>query len=169
LSKLDFPEKFKDEIYNYSVLHDIGKIFVSKEILNKPGKLTSEEWETVKKHTIYAKKLLDNPHFKVALNIAMYHHENYDGTGYPKGLKDDEIPIEAQIVKIVDVYDALRSGRPYKKAFSHEEAMKIIIEGDGRTMPSHFNPKILDIFKSLSDEIRKIYEQSNEEGDRFEV
>ena len=170
VDELELPEKLKSEIYNYSVLHDIGKIFVSKTILDKPGKLSSEEWEQVKKHTIYAKRLLDNPHFKVALNIAMYHHENYDGTGYPQGLKSDEIPIEAQIVKIADVYDALRSERPYKKAFSHEEAMKIIIEGDGRTMPSHFNPKILDIFKSLSDEIKKIYEKDqNKNGNHFET
>lgn len=158
LDNLDLPENLKREILNYSVLHDVGKLFVPPEILNKRGRLTDDEFEIVKKHTIYAERLLDNPHFKVALNIAMYHHENYDGTGYPKGLKGEEIPIEAQIIKIVDVYDALRSERPYKKAFTHEEAMEIMLKGDNRTSPSNFNPRLLKIFVSLSDKIKEVYD-----------
>ncbi|ODN30187.1 phosphohydrolase [Fervidobacterium thailandense] len=158
---LDIEDEYKEKIVNFSPLHDIGKIYVPKEILLKPDKLTPEEFEEVKKHTIHAKRLLTHPYFAVALNIALYHHENYDGTGYPEGLKGEEIPLEARIVKIVDVYDALRSNRPYKRAFSHEEAMKIILEGDGRVMPSHFDPKLLEIFKAKSDEITKLYEDKN--------
>lgn len=158
VDELDVDEDLKEKIVNFSPLHDIGKIYVPKEILLKPGKLTPEEFEEVKKHTIYAQRLLSHPQFKVALNIAMYHHENYDGSGYPRGLKGEEIPIEAMVVKIVDIYDALRSVRPYKSALSHEEALKIIIEGDDRVSPKHFDPRILDIFKRKADEIRKIYE-----------
>lgn len=158
VDELDVDEDLKEKIVNFSPLHDIGKIYVPKEILLKPGKLTPEEFEEVKKHTIYAQRLLSHPQFKVALNIAMYHHENYDGSGYPMGLKGEEIPIEAMVVKIVDIYDALRSVRPYKSALSHEEALKIILEGDDRVSPKHFDPRVLDIFKRKADEIRKIYE-----------
>jgi len=157
--KLNLSEEKIEEINMFASLHDIGKIFIPKEILLKPGKLTPEEWEEMKKHTIYAKKILDVPGFETALNIALYHHENYDGTGYPFGLIGEEIPIEAQIVKIVDVYDALRSDRPYKRGMAHEEALEIIFKGDGRTLPSHFSPKILEVFKENGDEIRKIWEK----------
>ncbi|WP_175421390.1 HD domain-containing phosphohydrolase [Marinitoga sp. 1135] len=156
--KLNLTEDKIIEIKEFSTLHDIGKIFIPLEILNKPGKLTDEEYEIMKKHTIYAERLLgDDPYFETALKIALYHHEKYNGGGYPYNLKGDEIPIEAQIVSIVDVYDALRSKRPYKPAIPHEKVMKIIIEGDNRTSPKDFNPKILEIFKQYSDEINNIY------------
>ncbi|MEN3042015.1 MAG: HD-GYP domain-containing protein [Fervidobacterium sp.] len=161
VERLELPKEYKDEIVQYSTLHDIGKIFIPHEILNKNGKLTKEEFEEVKRHTVYAKRLLAHPRFKVALNIALFHHENYDGTGYPLGLSKDEIPLEARIVKIVDVYDALRSDRPYKKAFTHEEAIKIITNGDGRVEPSHFDPKLLEIFLSLSEQIMSLYNMTN--------
>ncbi len=163
VNEIEIDEEYKEKIVNFSPLHDIGKIYVPKEILLKPDKLTPEEFEEVKKHTIYAKRLLTHPYFAVALNIALYHHENYDGTGYPEGLKGEDIPLEARIVKIVDVYDALRSCRPYKRALSHEEAMKIILEGDGRVGPSHFDPKLLEIFKSKSEELIKLYENTDAE------
>jgi len=147
-----------ESIKMFASLHDIGKIFIPKEILLKPGKLTPEEWEIMKKHTEFAKKILDVPGFERALSIALYHHENYDGTGYPFGLREAEIPIEAQIVKIVDVYDALRSDRPYKRGYSHEEAMKIILEGDGRTLPQHFAPELLQVFKELAPLINEAWE-----------
>ena len=146
------------EIEAFAPLHDIGKIFVDREILRKPGKLSDKEFEEIKMHTIYAVKLLDDPYFEIAKNIALYHHENYDGSGYPFKIKGNDIPIEAQIVALADIYDALRSKRSYKKTFSHEEVYKIITEGDGRVEPGHFNPKILEIFKEYHLNIRDIYD-----------
>lgn len=158
--EMGLDEDLVHKIYLYAPLHDIGKIKVPKEILNKKGKLTAEEWEIMKKHTIWGGELLfGRKELEVARNIALYHHENYDGTGYPFGLKDDEIPIEAQIVKIVDVYDALRSERPYKKALSHEESVRVILEGDGRTSPSDFHPKLIEIFREKHKKIKEIWEK----------
>lgn len=138
----------------FAPLHDIGKILIPQNILNKKGRLTDEEFEIVKKHTIYGAKLIGNdPFFEVARNIALYHHEKYDGSGYPYGLRGDEIPIEAQIVALIDVYDALRSERPYKKSYSHFEALEILFKGDERTSHLHFNPRLLSILLKYSKEI----------------
>jgi len=155
--KMDLPKEKVEEIGVFAPLHDIGKIFISPEILKKPGKLSEEEFEEMKSHTVMSKKLLDSKYFKTAQNIAMYHHEKYDGSGYPFGLKGDEIPIEAQIVSVIDVYDALRSKRPYKDEFSHEKALEIILNGDGRTFPSHFSPVILEVFLKIEKEIENIW------------
>lgn len=163
VEKLDITREYKEEIINYSTLHDIGKIFIPHEILNKNGKLSKEEFEEIKKHTVYAKRLLAHPRFKVALNIALFHHENYDGTGYPLGMVGDEIPLEARIVKIVDVYDALRSDRPYKKGLTHEEAINIMTKGDGRVELSHFDPQLLKIFLSLEEEVKELYKNTNKD------
>ncbi len=155
------PEKI-NKIRAFAPLHDIGKILVPNDILNKPGKLTDEEFEIMKKHVEYAGKLLgDSEYFEIARNIALYHHEKYDGSGYLKGLKGEEIPIEARIVALADIYDALRSERPYKKALSHEEALKIIFEGDGRTKPEHFDPRVLEILRENSEEIKRVWEEIN--------
>ncbi|KHC92402.1 metal dependent phosphohydrolase [Thermotoga sp. Mc24] len=162
--EMGLDEDLVHKIYLYAPLHDIGKIKVPKEILNKKGKLTAEEWEIMKKHTIWGGELLSGrKELEVARNIALYHHENYDGTDYPFGLKGDEIPIEAQIVKIVDVYDALRSERPYKKALSHEESVRVILEGDGRTSPSDFHPKLIEIFREKHKKIKEIWEKTYSE------
>ncbi|MEN3009316.1 HD domain-containing phosphohydrolase [Pseudothermotoga sp.] len=157
--KLNLPEELVEQIELYTPLHDIGKVLVPKEILTKPGKLTQEEFELVKKHVIWGAELLSgSDRLLVARNIALYHHERYDGSGYPFGLKDDEIPIEAQIVGLVDVYDALRSERPYKKPMSHQEAMRIILQGDEKTQPRQFSPKLLKIFTDYSDDINKLWQ-----------
>ncbi len=147
------------DIVRYAGLHDIGKLFIPREILEKEGPLTDTEWEVVKLHTLLAKELLDHPRLVVARNIALYHHENFDGTGYPEGLRGEEIPLEAQILKIADVYDALRDERPYRRAFSHEEALRIITKGDGRVKPEHFHPWILSAFLRRAEDIRRLYEE----------
>ena len=161
--KLGLDENFRRDIEYFAPLHDIGKIMIPKEILNKKGKLTQEEFELMKKHTIYGGAIFANSErLKVARNIALYHHEKWDGSGYPYGLKGEEIPLEASIVALIDVYDALRSGRPYKKAFTHEKAMQIILNGDDRTNPEHFNPQVLKVFAENSKVIERIWSDLNE-------
>ncbi|KLO21479.1 phosphohydrolase [Marinitoga sp. 1197] len=156
--KLGFDPKFVEDIESYAPLHDIGKLMIKHEILNKPGGLTRDEYEEMKKHTIFAERIFgDDERFKMAKNIAMYHHENYNGTGYPFGLKGGEIPIEARIVALADVYDALRSERPYKDEYTHEETYNIITNGDFKTKPDIFDPEVLNIFKKYHKEFDKIY------------
>lgn len=151
--RVDMPQNLKDEIVSFSVLHDVGKVYIPVEILNKPGPLTPQEWELMRQHTVFARRLLAHPRFKVALDIALYHHENFNGGGYPFGLDHDAIPIYGRIIKIIDVYDALRSKRPYKDPVSHEEAKRIMLEGDDKTKPQDFDPHLLKIF---FEEIEKV-------------
>jgi len=152
-----------NDIIAYSPLHDVGKVAISDSILLKPGRLTDEEFAIMKTHStqgaeilIDTRELLESgaDDLTVAVNIAAGHHEKFDGAGYPNGLKGDEIPLSARIVALADVYDALTSKRHYKEAFTHEKAMDIILNGDGRTMPEHFDPVILDVFKQCSDTIK---------------
>ena len=161
VNRLKIDRDYADEIINYSVLHDIGKIYIPLDILKMKRELNSEEWELVKKHTILGANLFSDDEFRVAKEICLYHHENYDGSGYPFGLKGEEIPLPGRIVRIVDVYDALRSERPYKKAYSHSKALKIMTEGDDRTKPADFDPQLLAIFV---EEIEKIDHQKLYEG-----
>lgn len=135
-----------------SALHDIGKISIPGEILNKPGRLTDEEFAEMKKHTLIGAEMLkalpmhqQEPLIKKAYEICRWHHERYDGRGYPDGLKGDEIPISAQVVALADVYDALTSERVYKKAFSHEVAVKMILDGQCGT----FNPILMECLKEV--------------------
>jgi HD-GYP domain-containing protein (c-di-GMP phosphodiesterase class II) len=153
VDQIDVPDDIKEDIINFSVLHDVGKIYIPLSILNKPGPLTPEEWELIKQHTIFAQRLLASPRFRTALEIALYHHENYDGTGYPYGIEGEAIPLPGRIMKIADVYDALRSRRPYKEPFPKEIAKEIMVKGDNRTKPEHFDPVLLKIFL---EEIEKI-------------
>ena len=147
-----------------SSLHDIGKIGVDEKILNKPGKLTKEEFEIMKTHTIIGAAILehlenyqDEPMVKVAHEICRWHHERFDGKGYPDGLKADEIPISAQVVSVADVYDALVSERVYKKAFSHEKALQMILDGEC----GQFNPILIDCLKEISEEIKTEYNEQS--------
>lgn len=147
-----------------SPVHDIGKVAVPDHILLKTGPLTQEEFDIMKQHTVIggevitktASKIGKSKFMDIARDIALYHHEKYDGTGYPKGLKGEEIPLAARVVTICDVYDALTSQRPYKKAFSHEEAARIILMGDEKTKPEHFDPVLLKLFCELLPEFRLI-------------
>lgn len=141
-----------------SALHDIGKICIDDKILNKPGRLTAEEFEVMKTHSmIGANMLKDLPVYQektlmsVAYEICRWHHERYDGNGYPDGLKGEEIPISAQVVSVADVYDALTSERCYKKAFSHEQAMKMILDGQCGA----FNPLLLECLMEVEDRIQE--------------
>ncbi|MBN2858921.1 MAG: response regulator [Sphaerochaetaceae bacterium] len=147
-----------------AALHDIGKVSVPDAILTKNGPLTPEEWEIMKQHTVQGAEAISttmmmigsNALLEKAYEICLSHHEKYDGTGYPNGLRGSEIPMSGAIVALVDVYDALVSVRPYKGAFSHEEAVRIITQGDGRTSPGQFHPLVLQSFIDSEQEFASI-------------
>ncbi len=156
---LGMDKEFISTIRLQATLHDVGKVHIHPDILKKPGKLTPDEWEIMKTHTIMGAKIIgEHRRFVMAKNICLCHHERWDGGGYPRGLKGEEIPLEARIMSIADQYDALRNPRVYKPAFDHDLTYRIITEGDGRTMPQHFDPLILNIFKERAREFRDVYE-----------
>jgi response regulator RpfG family c-di-GMP phosphodiesterase len=143
-----------------ATLHDVGKIHIHPDILRKPGKLDPEEWVEMKKHTVLGSKIIgEHSRLAIASRIAISHHERWDGSGYPQGLKGEQIPLEARILNIADQYDALRNKRSYKPALDHAAAYRIIAEGDGRTLPQHFDPAVLKIFRESHERFAEIYEK----------
>ena len=153
-----------------SSLHDIGKVGIPEEILNKPGRLTDEEFKIMKTHSEIGASLIrdmrfpkDKPLVHTAWEICRWHHERWDGKGYPDGLKGEEIPISAQVVSIADVYDALTSERCYKKAFDHDTAIKMILDGQC----GQFNPILLKCLKELSPRIFKIFSNETDDSKQY--
>ncbi|MBO4808923.1 MAG: HD domain-containing protein [Lachnospiraceae bacterium] len=165
-------DKYVENVANSTPLHDVGKIKISDTILNKPGKLTDEEFEIMKTHTLHGARIVENAmaivpdsdYLNEARNIATYHHEKWDGSGYPKGLKGEEIPLSARVMAVADVFDALVSKRSYKEPFPFEKAVDIIREGSGK----HFDPTVVEVFmgaldkvKAIADEYERILEERN--------
>jgi putative nucleotidyltransferase with HDIG domain len=147
--RMGYPEEKMADVRRGVLLHDIGKMGIPDSILLKNGPLDEHEWEVMRRHPEYAVRMVSKIEFlQSALNIPYSHHERWDGTGYPRGLRGEEIPLEARIFAVVDVWDAIRSERPYRRAISRERALQIIIEGSG----SHFDPVVVEHFLELVDE-----------------
>ena len=165
----EITSDFIEELYKSAPLHDIGKIGIPERILLKPGKLNEEEFEVMKTHTTIGEKALktaeralsdkSSSFLKVAKEIALFHHEKWDGTGYPFGLSGLKIPIAGRIMAIADVYDALISKRIYKPAFSHEEALDIIANSEN----SHFDPQLVAIFMEINQDFLRIAHENTDE------
>ena len=165
---IQMDEEEISRIVTASALHDIGKICIPDGILNKPGRLTDEEFEAMKQHTVVGADLLekvpagaDEPLILAARAICRWHHERWDGRGYPDGLKGNEIPMSAQVVALADVYDALVSERCYKKAFSHETAVKMILNSECGV----FNPVLMDCLRKEADHLPEVLQMTSEDLD----
>ena len=156
--ELGMDDHYCEVLLNASPMHDIGKIGIPDRVLLKPGKLDHDEWQVMKSHTTMGAAILEGGEselLKMSQTIAITHQEKWDGSGYPNGLKGEEIPLEGRIVAIADVFDALTSVRPYKKAWTVEEAVKLIEQESGK----HFDPKLVPLFIKILPEIVKIKDQ----------
>lgn len=152
---IGFSDEQADELLHAAPMHDVGKIGIPDAILLKPGKLTAEEWEVMRQHPAIGARIIGEHKsslLQLAATIALCHHEKWDGSGYPNGLAGEDIPLEARIVSLVDVFDALTSVRPYKKAWPIEEALEFIRDQSG----SHFDPMLVDVFMDCLPEILRI-------------
>ena len=165
-SKINWPQEKIDYMRVAGPMHDIGKIGIPDEILLKPGKLTSEEFEIIKQHPLIGAQILGDsniPLLEMAHDIALYHHEKWDGSGYPHALQGDEIPQSAQIVALVDVYDALSNDRVYRPALPEHEVISIMKKGRG----SHFNPQLFDLFIENLQEFHEILSTHGDSEEQY--
>jgi putative two-component system response regulator len=159
---MGLDERFMEELRFAAPLHDIGKIGIPDSILLKHGTLSDDEWNIMKGHTAIGARILRGSRFaslNTASSVALTHHERWDGSGYPGGLRGDGIPLEGRIIAVCDVYDALRSRRPYKEPITHGEACRRIIEGDERTPPGHFDPTVLTAFRTAAGEMEEMFDR----------
>lgn len=158
--RLDLGERFARLIHGAAPMHDVGKIGVPDAVLLKEGPLNEVEWEVMKRHPRIGARLLEgsqSPLLEMARQIALTHHERWDGSGYPAGLEGEDIPIAGRIVMLADQYDALRSERPYKKSMNHFQACDVFCSGDHRARPEHFDPKLLAAFREVQDQFDGIF------------
>ena len=159
--QLGMGKDFVDLIFVASPMHDVGKIGIPDQVLLKPGPLDVAEWAVMRTHTTIGANIIGqhniSPELQMGWEIALGHHERWDGSGYPFGKKGNDIPLSARMMALADVYDALRSKRPYKEPFNHEKAMDIIIKGDGRVKPEHFDPDILAVFPRAASSFAECY------------
>ena len=155
-------------LFAIAPMHDVGKIGVPDAVLGKQGPLTDEEWEAIKQHPLLGASLLSgsaSPLLEMAKEVALTHHERWDGSGYPCGLKGKKIPLTGRIVMLCDLYDALRSRRPYKSPFTHVKTVDIMLNGNERTKPTHFDPSLLEAFREMHHEFDGIYSTVKETAD----
>jgi putative two-component system response regulator len=165
--QLGWDEEQQESIFYASPMHDIGKVVIPTEILQKPGPLTPEEFAIAKEHTTAGARILQgstSAFLQLAEVIALTHHERHDGSGYPRGLRGEEVPQAGMITNLADQYEALRSERPYKPPLSHGRVVGLLTHGDGRTRPSHFDPLVLQAFADTAATFAEIFDQVAEES-----
>jgi putative two-component system response regulator len=163
---LGWNEVDQELIFRAAPMHDVGKIAIPDALIRKRGRLGTEDRRIMESHTLIGAQLLEGSNsrlLEMARDIAVTHHEHWDGTGYPRRLQGNQIPIAGRIVMLGDNYDALRSCRSYKTGFSHEKACHIILDGDRRTRPEHFDPQLLEIFRAIHPEFNEIFERFQQE------
>jgi len=159
---IGWSEADQELIFRAAPMHDVGKIAIPDALIRKRGSLDGEDRKIMESHTLRGSQLLEGSNsrlLEMARDIAVTHHEHWDGTGYPRRLQGNQIPIVGRIIMLGDNYDALRSQRSYKKSFPHEKACRIILEGDARTRPEHFDPQLLEVFRVVHPEFKEVFER----------